>query len=108
MIIDYDSVEWKANPEFKGGTGVFYNKMVMDGGAKIMLGRLGPGSSIGYHQHTGEAEHVYIISGFGSELTDDGLVPVKPGECHICHDGHSHSLINDREEGDLVFFAVIK
>ena len=108
MTIDFDSMEWKANPEFKGGTGVFYNKMVMDGPARIMLGRLTPGSSIGYHKHEGESESVYIISGYGSELADDSKVDVKPGECHVCQEGHSHSLINDREEGDLIFFAVIK
>ena len=107
MIIEFENMEWKENPNFKGGEGVFYNKMINDNGTKIMKGRLTPGSSIGYHRHDGEAEMVYILSGGGIELTDDGEVPVKPGECHYCQDGRSHSLINNGSE-DMVFFSVIK
>lgn len=108
MRIVFDTMEWKANPEFKGGTGVFYNKMINDNGTKIMLGRLTPGSSIGYHKHEGEAEMLYILEGAGKELTDDGEVAAFAGECHYCPDGGSHSLINDSEDKDLVFYSVIK
>ena len=31
MIIDYNAVEWKENPGFKGGEGSFNNKMYDDG-----------------------------------------------------------------------------
>ncbi|SCW32217.1 Cupin domain-containing protein [Ruminococcaceae bacterium YRB3002] len=108
MVIDFDSAEWTPNYEFKGGKGTFYNKMTTDGSTKIMLGRLEPGASIGYHRHTGEAEMLYVLSGSGIELVDDGEVAVCPGECHYCQDGHSHSLINTSESDDLVFFSVIK
>ena len=28
MTTDYSTIEWKANPGFKGGEGTFYNKML--------------------------------------------------------------------------------
>lgn len=31
MVNDYNQMEWAANPAFKGGEGVFYNKMFTDG-----------------------------------------------------------------------------
>ena len=108
MVIDFSSMEWNANPEFKGGKGVFYNKMVVDGGAKIMYGKLEPGSSIGYHCHEGNAEMVFILSGAGTEISDDVEVPALPGECHYCQEGHCHSLINSSESEDLLFYAVVK
>ncbi|MCR5060992.1 MAG: cupin domain-containing protein [Saccharofermentans sp.] len=108
MVIDYNAIEWKENPEFKGGKGVFFNKAVVDGNGKMMMGRLTPGSSIGYHTHEGNAETIYIISGSGIELSDGVECPAVPGNVHYCADGHSHSLMNCSESEDLVFFAVIK
>lgn len=108
MTLDFNSMDWKENIEFKGGKGVFFNKAIMDGDAKLMMGRLTPGSSIGYHRHEGNAETIYIISGSGIELSDGEELPAVPGEVHHCAEGHSHSLINCSESEDLLFFAVIK
>ena len=107
MLIKFDEMDWKANPNFKGGEKTFFNKPVVDEYGKIMMGRLEPGASIGFHGHDGEAEIVYILSGHGAELYDDGRLEVHPGECHYLEDGHSHSLINTSETEDLVFFSVI-
>ena len=30
MVADYNSMEWISNPAFKGGEGVFYNKVFTD------------------------------------------------------------------------------
>ena len=108
MTLDLDSMEWKENISFKGGEGIFLNKMTVIDNGKIMMGRLLPGSSIGYHTHEGNSETIYIISGSGKELSDGDMIPAIPGEIHYCGDGHSHSLINDSEDSELVFFAVIK
>jgi hypothetical protein len=52
MIIDFEKMEEKANPEFKGGEGVAYMKKFENELGKIILGRLEKGSSIGLHTHT--------------------------------------------------------
>ena len=64
MIIDYNAVEWKENPGFKGGEGSFNNKMYDDGTNKMMKGCLKPGCSIGYHKHEGTCEIIFIVSSF--------------------------------------------
>lgn len=106
MIKDYNLAEWTANPGFKGGDGVFYNKMFSDGVNKMMQGKLETGSSIGYHKHEGNCEMIFIVEGCGKVLFDDGEESVKAGMVHYCPEGHSHSLINYGSE-DLVFYAVV-
>lgn len=106
MVNDYNQMEWAANPAFKGGEGVFYNKMFTDGVNKMMQGKLPAGASIGYHKHEGNCEMIFIVEGEGKVLFDDKEYPVKPGEVLYCPEGHSHSLINNGTE-DLVFYAVV-
>lgn len=106
MLKDYSQMEWTHNPGFKGGEGIFYNKMFTDGVNKMMHGKLPAGASIGYHKHEGNCEMIFILEGEGKVLFDDTEYPVKPGECHYCPEGHSHSLINNGTE-DLVFYAVV-
>ena len=106
MITDYSQMEWKANPNFKDGEGIFYNKMVTDGVNKMMHGKLPAGASIGYHKHEGNCEMIFILEGEGKVLYDDGEEEVKPGFCHYCPEGHSHSLINNGTQ-DLVFYAIV-
>ena len=106
MINDYSKMEWAPNPGFKGGEGVFYNKMFTDGVNKMMQGRLPSGASIGYHKHEGTCEMIFILEGEGKVIYDDTESPVKAGEVHYCPEGHSHSQINNGTE-DLVFYAVV-
>ena len=106
MINDFNQAEWKENPGFKGGEGVFYNKMFTDGVNKMMQGKLPAGASIGYHKHEGSCEMIFILEGEGKVIFDGTESPVKPGQCHYCPEGHSHSLINNGT-GDLVFYAVV-
>ena len=106
MIVDYNEMEWNENPEFKDGEGIFYNKMFTDGVNKMMRGRLPSGASIGYHKHEGSCEMIFILEGSGKVIFDDTETPVKPGVCHYCPEGHSHSLVNNGDE-DLVFVAVV-
>lgn len=106
MIIEFDQQDWKANENFKGGEGVFYNKMFFDGVNKMMRGRLPSGSSIGYHKHEGNCEMIFILEGEGTVLYDEEKKPIKAGQCHYCPEGHSHSLINTSSE-DLIFCAVV-
>ena len=106
MIIDFDKMEEKAMPEFKGGEGVTNLKMFQNELGKIILGRLEPGSTIGLHTHETNSEAIYIISGNADFIYDDGTESVAAGGCHYCPKGHSHSMINNGAE-DIVFFAVV-
>ena len=106
MKIDFNSMETKILPQFKGGEGDFAVKMFDDGTGKIMRGTLVPGASIGFHAHTDNAEIIYILSGKGKCLFENTEEALFAGDCHYCPKGGFHTLINDGDE-DLVFFAVV-
>ncbi|MDC7288577.1 cupin domain-containing protein [Blautia schinkii] len=67
---------------------------------------LEPGCSLGYHEHHGESETYYIISGQG-EYNDNGAYrPVQAGDITFTPDGKGHGLANTGNT-DLVFMALI-
>jgi mannose-6-phosphate isomerase-like protein (cupin superfamily) len=65
------------------------------------------GSSLGYHEHHGESETYYILSGKG-EYNDNGkTVEVGPGDVTFTPDGCGHGLVNTGDT-DVVFIALIQ
>lgn len=67
---------------------------------------LEPGCSLGYHEHEGESETYYIISGQG-EYNDNGIYrPVQVGDITFTPSGKGHGLANTGNT-DLVFMALI-
>lgn len=107
MIINFNKIKEVANPHFKGGEGNTLFRTFNDGQNKIMLGRLNPGCSIGYHSHETNSEVIYILSGKARCLYDEGEEHLAAGQCHYCPRGHSHSLINADTSEPLCFFAVV-
>ena len=107
MLIEFDKMETTVIPHMRGGEKEVSAKMYTDSLGKIMRGHLIPGATIGMHTHDTSSEIIYILSGKGKILYDDGCEPLEAGSCHYCPKGHAHSLINDAEEGDLCFLAVI-
>ena len=64
------------------------------------------GCAIGYHEHHGESETYYIISGEG-EYNDNGLVRnVSAGDVTFTPDACGHGLKNTGED-DLTLMALI-
>ena len=106
MIFDYNKTEEKAIPNFKGGDGEYNVRMCVEGSSKLMKGRLVPGSSIGLHTHTDDAEAIFVLSGSGKAICDGNEERVFASVCHFCPKGHSHTLINDGKE-DLIFYAAV-
>ena len=106
MKVEFSQLEETVIPNCMRGEGSVRAKMRVDGNGKIMRGVLEPGSSIGLHTHETSSEIVYILSGTGKALYDDGVDLLAPGDCHYCPKGHSHSLINDGDQ-PLEFFAVV-
>lgn len=107
MKFEFDRMPDTVIPRFKGGEGQISAKMYTDSNNKILLGTLAPGCTVGLHIHDTSSEIIYILSGTGKVLYDGEYEPLVPGDCHYCPQGHEHSLINDNETGDLVFFAVV-
>ncbi len=71
--------------------------------AKITIG---PGSSIGLHQHDNEEEIFYVVQGNGT-INDNGtLSEVKAGDAIITGNGGSHAVENTGES-PLEMIAVI-
>lgn len=106
MLIDFSKIDKKVMPEFYGGKLNTVAQMHVDARNRIMLARLEPGASIGFHQHETGSEIVYFLQGRGKAFYDDMQEEVVAGACHYCPKGHSHSILNDGEE-ELVFFAVV-
>jgi quercetin dioxygenase-like cupin family protein len=65
-----------------------------------------PGCSLGYHEHHGESETYYILSGKGIYSDNGALRMVKAGDVTFTPDGQGHALTNAGED-DLVFMALI-
>ena len=103
MNIDFSSIPETVIPHMRGGEKEFRIRSFSDELCKIMRGRLIPGASLGLHSHDASCEVIYILSGTGRILYDDGCETLGPGSCHYCPKGHAHSLINDGDR-DLEFF----
>lgn len=107
MNINFNEIEVKELPNFKGGEKSVFMQMFSDENNKVATLRLEPGASIGLHRHEGSSETIYVVQGHGEMLEEDGtIVPLKPGDCSYCPEGCEHSLRNPSEE-DLIVFAVI-
>jgi quercetin dioxygenase-like cupin family protein len=83
-------------------------------GAKELDGKCGlyakvtiePNCTLGFHEHRGETETYYILSGEGSYNDGEKSYPVKAGDVTFCPDGTGHALDNTGDT-DLVFMALI-
>lgn len=64
------------------------------------------GCVLGYHEHHGETETYYIVSGRGLYDDNGTKIEVQAGDVVFCEDGNGHGLENTEEE-DLVFVALI-
>jgi len=68
--------------------------------------RLPRGSSIGYHEHDGEEEIFYILSGSGVVNDNGESRRVGPGDAVLTGGGAGHAIEN-REDEPLELMAVI-
>jgi len=71
--------------------------------ARILLK---PGARAPYHQHEGDCEAYYILSGVG-QANDNGIISqVKAGDIIFTDSGESHSIENTGDN-DLEYIALI-
>ena len=64
------------------------------------------GCELGYHEHHGETETYYILSGNGMYNDNGKEVAAEAGDVFFCKDGDGHGLVNTGEY-DLSFVALI-
>lgn len=67
------------------------------------------GCSMGVHQHKGDGEIYYILSGHGLYTDNDTtyeVYEVNPGDAMFCQNGNRHALENIGDE-DLVFMGLV-
>ena len=95
-----------------GGTGFLLKE------ALLTMEELGPhcrmftratlkaGCSLAFHEHHGEVEAYYILSGKGIYLDDGKEVFVEAGDVTYCADGHGHGLKNIGDV-DITFVALV-
>ena len=67
---------------------------------------LKPGCTLGYHEHHGESETYYILTGEGNYNDNGTIRPVKAGDITFTPDGKGHGLDNTGDS-DLKFMALI-
>lgn len=67
---------------------------------------LKPGMEVHRHQHVGESEIYFILSGSGMFDDNGDMIEVKKGDITYTPDGHYHNLINTGTEM-LEFMALI-
>lgn len=65
-----------------------------------------PGCSLGYHEHHGESETYYILSGVGNYNDNGSVRVVRAGDRTFTPSGSGHGLVNISDQ-DLVFMALI-
>lgn len=101
----------EVRPQMRGGKGQvtlchLEKELLPENGRLFAKLILGPGCSIGAHEHVGEAEMFYFVSGQGV-VTDDGEeIAVSAGDVMTTPSGHAHSVENTGDE-DLVLIAAI-
>lgn len=72
MQVDFDSIQPETIEHFKGGEGSVTTQAYVDGNNRIMRATVHPHSSIGWHQHSGNSEIVYVMSGVGKVVVEGG------------------------------------
>lgn len=92
------------NHEMRGGAGTIHMTQILNKDELMGKGRLfnhitvNPGCSIGRHEHVGEAEIFYILSGRGVADDNGAEVALEPGDMLYTGDGCYHAV---RCEGDV-------
>ncbi|HBA62328.1 MAG TPA: cupin domain-containing protein [Lachnospiraceae bacterium] len=95
-----------------GGTGHLLKEMLLTreqmGEGCRMFARvtLEEGCELGYHEHHGETETYYILSGHGIYNDNGTEIEVGPGDVTFCADGCGHGLKNTGTE-EIAFIALI-
>ena len=103
MVRKHADMDRLEKHEMRGGAGTIHMKEIVKAEELMGKGRLfnhitvNPGCSIGRHEHIGEAEIFYILSGQGIADDNGTQVLLEPGDMLYTGDGCYHALRNEGE-----------
>lgn len=84
QTFDWGAIKWLVTPDATEGAGVTFGEVVLQ-----------PGRGHDRHNHPGSEEILYVLSGEGEQMLDDGEpFPVKPGDTIYVPTGVFHSTRN--------------
>ncbi len=113
MFIKSGEMKSETRQYMRGGGGSvnilnFVSKENLPSKARLMgLITLEKGCGIGKHEHTGESEIFFVLSGQGV-LDDNGTVrAIQQGDCSLCRSGESHAITNESDEPLKLIAAII-
>lgn len=112
MIFKKESLRTEIKENIRGGNGapvithVVENEILGKNGRMYSKIVMKPGDAIGYHQHLGEKEIFYFLSGQGTVKDDDKTILIGLGDVMVTPDTGYHSIENTGTE-DLVYMALI-
>ena len=64
------------------------------------------GCELGYHEHHGNTESYYMLTGKGLYTDDDKQYEIETGDVVFCEEGHGHGLKNTGDI-DITFVALV-
>lgn len=114
MIRKAEEMRQEVIKEMRGGQGDVQITHILERDKDEFAGKgrlyaknlLKPGVSIGLHEHVGDFEAYFILSGEGT-VDDNGVkTVVKPGDLVLTHNGQKHAIENTGDM-DLEFMALI-
>lgn len=106
MLIDFNEIKEVAIPNMNDGEGKVMARMDVNDVGRFVQCTISAGCSIGPHIQESNHDINFIVSGEGLAICDGIEEDLKPGVCHVCPRGSSHSMVNTGSE-DLVFFTVV-
>ncbi len=112
MVISEKNATHNVMKNLRGGNGSVLSREILlaseMGGhsSKFAHITLEPGVSIGTHQHVGDSEVYFILSGTGLYNDNGKTVTVGPLDMTYCADGEIHGLENNGKE-PIVMIALI-
>lgn len=112
MLRKNENMKTETKTNMREGTGDIYMRHLleaeeMDGKGRLFAHMtLPPGTSIGYHQHTGEKETYYILKGTGEWNHNGETLPFAPGDLMLTPKDGTHSITNTGSD-PVEFIALI-
>lgn len=113
MIIKSGNISKIAENGAEGGKGILHlDKLheVLPAAKNVRLfsiATLEPGADVGYHQHVGEVEYYYILSGYAVYNDNGKEYYLTPGDLTYTPDGESHGIKNLSDTENLQFIALV-
>lgn len=76
-------------------------------GRMYAMVKMEPHSTIGFHEHIGETEPYYVVSGHGTFIDNEkNRIPVGPDDVCLIECGQSHGFENNSDE-ELILMALV-